>query len=523
MLNLQSGSLDWALAHARLLGDTDVFPKAFEFDAIAYCWNEVKAALIGCDVLEWHVRPQRALLAAKGREGFRPVTQLDPLDFLVFASLVRDVGSDIEARRIPAALQRVFSYRFKPTADGRLFDPHSGYSTFVARAVERLDDDGAISHVVVTDIADFYPRIYHHRLENALHAATAKMNHVKALMHLLRGWNGTESYGIPVGSGPSRLLAEATLIDVDESLLANGVDFIRFNDDFRFFAASFDEGYRQLALLADVLYRNHGFTLQREKTAVLAVDEFAHRYLETPSAKEADSLRDKFGTLVNELELSNPYETIDYDALDPEQQQAIDALNLSELLREELDSSKPDYAIVRFIVRRYAQLGDEAAIDPLLEALDDTHPVFPDIVRYLLMLPNLPEPRRHELGEQVIDLLETSVVSELAWHRLWGLYLFSSGTAWDQSDRFVELLSVMTDHFARRKLILALGRAGQRHWFQTHWRNLFEESPWPRRAFLAAASCMPPDARKHWYRSIEDRLDVLELAVVKWARANPFA
>jgi len=92
--------------------------------------------------------------------------------------------------------------------------------------------------VATTDISDFYSRIYHHRLENALRAATTKTSHVKAIMHLLSGWNGTESFGIPVGCAPSRILAEIVLADVDESLLANSVDFVRFNDDYRIFAYS---------------------------------------------------------------------------------------------------------------------------------------------------------------------------------------------------------------------------------------------------------------------------------------------
>lgn len=105
---------------------------------------------------------------------------------------------------------------------------------------------------------------------------------------------------------------------------------------------------------------------------------------------------------------------------------------------------------------------------------------------------------------------------------MWALELFAQSTDWNQAERFMGLLAGTVDLFARRKLILALGRAEQRHWFQSHWRNVFDESAWPRRALLAAGSCMPTDARKHWYRSLEDRLDLLEHAVVKWARAHPF-
>jgi len=68
-----------------------------------------------------------------------------------------------------------------------------------------------------------------------------------------------------------------------------------------------------------------------------------------------------------------------------------------------------------------------------------------------------------------------------------------------------------------------MGRAKQRHWFQSQWRSLFNEPNWSRRALLAGISCLPQDARKHLYRSVEPRLDELEKAVVCWAKNNPFA
>jgi hypothetical protein len=158
-----------------------------------------------------------------------------------------------------------------------------------------------------------------------------------------------------------------------------------------------------------------------------------------------------------------------------------------------------------------------------LESLDTLHPVFPDIVEYVSALEHLSDERRKEVGGRLLGLLDESVVSELAWHRMWALNVFAQGSSWNHSARFVKLLAEARDQFARRKLILALGRAGQRHWFQSQWRNLFDEPPWPRRALLAGASCMPGDARKHWYKSVEDRVDPLEEAVARWARAHPFS
>jgi hypothetical protein len=147
----------------------------------------------------------------------------------VFAATIYEIARDIELRRMPIAQNIVFSYRHLPAPDGQLFDPSVGYQHFQEMSKAVLDADRSYTHVAVADIADFYPRIYHHRLDNALQAATRHLTHVTAIRHLLSGWNNTETFGIPVGSAPVRLLAEITIADVDDALLANGMKFIRFN------------------------------------------------------------------------------------------------------------------------------------------------------------------------------------------------------------------------------------------------------------------------------------------------------
>ena len=168
MLTLQESTLDWAIRHALKYGDTDVFPVPFEYQAIEFDWNNVKAHLSGQNVLAWAPRPHRTLLSPKARYGFRIITQLDPLDFLLFSATVKEIADDLEARRLPVTDNRVFSYRVQINSAGQLFDPNVGYREFLSECQKKLDSNLSVRVVGTTDISDFYSRIYHHRLENAL-------------------------------------------------------------------------------------------------------------------------------------------------------------------------------------------------------------------------------------------------------------------------------------------------------------------------------------------------------------------
>ena len=123
MLTLQENSLDWALRHALKYGDTDVFPLPFEYEAVNFDWDNVRRYLAAQNVLNWATRPCRSLLSPKAKYAFRTVTQLDPLDFLLFAATVKEIADDLEGRRIPRTENRVFSYRIQLNTDGQLFDP----------------------------------------------------------------------------------------------------------------------------------------------------------------------------------------------------------------------------------------------------------------------------------------------------------------------------------------------------------------------------------------------------------------
>ena|ERR1700733_4410718 len=68
--------------------------------------------------------------------------------------------------------------------------------TLLEKALEDLHKNFN-SHLC--DIADFYARVYHHRVENALKWLKTKSEAVKRIVELLGKFTDDVSYGLPVG------------------------------------------------------------------------------------------------------------------------------------------------------------------------------------------------------------------------------------------------------------------------------------------------------------------------------------
>ena len=72
-----------------------------------------------------------------------------------------------------------------------------------------------------------------------------------------------------MGSNASRILAEASLIGVDNYLMSLGVDFIRYVDDYRMFAPDAHKAQYWLTLLIDRLDQE-GLMINMSKTKIEA-------------------------------------------------------------------------------------------------------------------------------------------------------------------------------------------------------------------------------------------------------------
>jgi hypothetical protein len=79
------------------------------------------------------------------------------LDFLAFTASVYEVGEEIESHRVETGL--VHSHRFKPSADGLMFDPDVNYRTFTERSRQKTEDGTGyvVTATSLTSIRDCTP------------------------------------------------------------------------------------------------------------------------------------------------------------------------------------------------------------------------------------------------------------------------------------------------------------------------------------------------------------------------------
>lgn len=291
--------------------DVDVFSRPFEVNYLSNKENNtkirdiveerIKNALNTIEkgknsfeaLKELKVSPLRnILIPKKNLFDFRKCCYSEPIDEIIYLSLVLIIAPQIEKKRLNKKENIVFSYRLRTNLIEEqkpcyLFDNKYSFTPFrssVSKKANKFD-----SKVIVScDISNFYDRLNLHRLENTLLSIPKiDKNTVALINELLLFWSNRDSYGLPVGSNASRILAEASLLSVDKYLLDKGIKFIRFVDDYRLFAKDGKEAHSWLSILVDRL-NQEGLFLNTSKTKISSFQEIKKEQSESSPKEESE-------------------------------------------------------------------------------------------------------------------------------------------------------------------------------------------------------------------------------------------
>lgn len=261
--------------------DVELFTRPFEINFLKnentkkQIIDDVEEAIRSKDLTKSKIKPYgKVLVPKKNLSDFRICALIDIYDEIYFLTLVLLMSRAIEEVRIIPSKKKVFSYRLiKNQNSEKLFDSSYTYTSF-KNEVKKKEQNRDKNIVVECDIANFYDRLNLHRLESTL-LSIKKIDDdaVDLLNKLLLLWSNRDSYGLPVGSNASRILAEAALTNVDQFLVDNNIIFCRFVDDYRIFAKDSTEAYRYLTMLIERL-QIEGLFVNSNKTNIREAKKF---------------------------------------------------------------------------------------------------------------------------------------------------------------------------------------------------------------------------------------------------------
>ncbi|WP_279620622.1 reverse transcriptase domain-containing protein [Priestia megaterium] len=411
-------------------------------------------------------------------------------DRVLYQYLVDEIAEEIEKNLVPIVDKVVHSYRYsndRRSVKMFRFDTAS-YNTYQERIQEMAEEH---EYIVTTDISDYFERIYHHDLENALRGLGGNDNNITLLMSLLRKWQMGNSYSIPQGIWPSDYLGNIYLDPIDKFMIRSGFKYCRFVDDIRIGTDTYLDAEKALLELEEQLGRC-GLTLNASKTRIIPSNKIEDELF--PHKQRLQEISDSLCVSVN------PYHETEDDE-EPLERENHETQSIRQLFQEQLESSSPEPHIMRFCLKHFRKFLDEEILDFILENLSSLVVVTPQVVNYLITISE-----DVDLRDKIVREVSSFISRELTcydWQLMWLLHCLDRiGYVSDEAVANIrkaldksELHESVAVH-----LILLIGKHGDMEdRNQLLGRYDREHSLWIKRAILFAIKDITVTKRNHFY------------------------
>ena len=385
--------------------------------------------------------------------------------------------------------------------------------------------------VVVCDISEFYPRLNHHRLENAIKHLNLRSDVPYKICEFLSNFSGTYSFGIPVGGPAARILSELVLNQIDRLLRAASIGFCRFADDYHIFSETYEGAFASLVFLSERLLRNQGLQLQKSKTRIMSGQEF----ISTSPLKLDDddvegtteavagtptSLQEQSRSLLRFSLRFDPYSPTaqeDYEAL----KQEVEKFDIIALLRSKLSKTRIHISLTKKIIATIRFISPSQRDDAVFSLISNPDLLYPVYANVRMVAKAVFSDLGGTIGKDIIssvrDLItDDSHVLRVDLNLAYAIRLLSCCHSPESEELLIRLYDKQTSLLLRRDIILALAKWQAWYWLsdlRTRFRTL---SPPERRAFVIASFVLK-DEGKHWRDHISPELTPFEKLVMQWA------
>jgi hypothetical protein len=512
-----------ALKNIATYGDTDIFPFPFE----RYLFDERQSEVL--DILESYYKnmdeslsksPALTLdkLSQVGYYGFRQATLIEPFWNAYFLGLVLAIADTIEKTRIMEKEKSVFSYRYKWNEDkGSLFKDIN----WIDYKKQCIEYSNSYKIILQTDIANFYPRINHHKIDNELRRIDPNNKVRSRIMDLLTVFTKTISYGLPVGGPASRILAELALNHTDFHLKSRNIVFCRYADDYTIFCDDESESYKILILLSEKL-GNDQLSLQKDKTKIMSSQEFReiHQFLD-PKTGEDIVPEDEQKLLKISIRF-DPYSATavdDYETI----KRAVREIDIIGILSREVNKTRIDQTVAKQAIssiKALTKLNQEQAVKILLDRnnLLTLTPVFTTIMRSIRTIyEDLNERGKNIVDESLIDLFKSqSYLTKIEMNLNYIIQILSLRHSPEKESLFIKLFETESNHLLKRQIIIAMANWNCHYWLVDVKNQFTTLSTWERRAIIYASYFMG-DEGKHWRDHNKNLFSIEESLIRDWS------
>jgi hypothetical protein len=504
-------------------GDTDIFPLPIENhvfhdmpDQAVRLLSDMEANF-DAEINSFPVESY-STLAPVGYAGFRWATQIEPAWNAYLLACVIALAPQIEGARLNEDAGKVYSYRYREqTVDHSLFalDSWSQFQEGTRRLAETHD------YVVSVDIGDFYARIYHHRLENALRAIDRNGAITRQIMAILKRLSNNASYGLPVGGPAARIMSELVLNRVDHLIQAEPTisTFCRYADDYRFFVDDLQAAYKSIGILSEKLLRNEGLTLQKSKTRIMKSSEYL-AVLDPPDPPQGSA-----GAFLNLHIHYDPYSATaaeDYERL----RDQLNEFDILSLLRTELSKGRVHPALTRRLIQALRYLGADtrqAAVLSLLENIPTLAPVVPQVMMAMReCISDLDDGFISTVHGEIRRLIqENHYVAQVDLNLAFMIRVLATRRSTENEILLIQLYQSphgfgnASAPNVQRDIMLVLARWGVTYWLSDRKNYIATAHPWVKRAFIVGSYELGDEGR-YWREANRDLMNSFDRTVRDW-------
>lgn len=510
-MTLSKDSLEWSIDFLEKHSDGDIFPKIIEIAAIRAIKDDFVQLVVGKPLTEFKPKSCRRFIVPKDEISYRQATQLYPQDSILLSAIIYQFGQGIEDRRLPA--DQVFSYRFLPNPDEGLYSSRTAWNDFWNTAYQKAPN---FSVILICDIADFYNQIYHHTIENQLVASGLPNQAIKWIKTLLESTTAGVSRGVPIGPHAIHLIAEASLIPIDNSMKSIGLDFIRYIDDIVIFCNSEKEAKSALSIAASTLDKQQRLMLQKHKTKFYEPDEFQSLCKDMIEDRPIDENEKRLLGIIYRYTGGNPYLSITYNNIKSEDWEQFSDQIVSGIIKEYLSKDEIDYIRLRWFYRRLAQVGHPGALDVSIENISKLGPCLASICTYIASIQSIEPEQWKQLGQKLLCLLDSEEILSNEFFRLSILSLFTKN---EHINHFAILSQKFQncDPFARREIILSAIKNGAIDWLRELKESYLHMDPWQKMGFMYCVSGFPKDEKRFFINRF-DYDGPFDEILAKWSK-----